>query len=76
MERVYLETTLIRYLCSRPSRDLLVAAHQQVTSDWWTSRRETFDCFVSQISLMKYQRVIRKKHGGEWKSSICFLSSK
>jgi predicted nucleic acid-binding protein len=51
MESVYLETTLISYLCSRPSRDLLVAAHQQVTSDWWISRRETFDCFVSQIVI-------------------------
>jgi len=48
---VYLETTLISYLCSRPSRDLLVAAHQQVTSDWWTSRREAFDCFISQIVI-------------------------
>ena len=51
MERVYLETTLISYLCSRPSRDLLVAAHQQVTSDWWNSRRKAFDCFVSQIVI-------------------------
>jgi len=51
MESVYLETTLISYLCSRPSRDLLVAAHQQVTSDWWTSRREAFDCFISQIVI-------------------------
>jgi len=51
MESVYLETTLISYLCSRPSRDLLVAAHQQVTSDWWATRREAFDCFVSQIVI-------------------------
>jgi hypothetical protein len=51
MESVYLETTLISYLCSRPSRDLLVAAHQQVTSDWWISRREIFDCFVSQVVI-------------------------
>jgi predicted nucleic acid-binding protein len=51
MESVYLETTLISYLCSRPSRDLLVAAHQQVTSDWWSGRRGAFDCFVSQIVL-------------------------
>jgi len=51
MERVYLETTLISYLCSRPSRDLLVAAHQQVTFDWWNNRRKGFDCFVSQIVI-------------------------
>jgi hypothetical protein len=51
MERVYLETTLISYLCSRPSRALLVAAHQQVTSEWWNSRRKAFDCFVSQVVI-------------------------
>jgi predicted nucleic acid-binding protein len=51
MESVYIETTVISYLSSRPSRDLLVAAHQQVTYDWWTSRRENFDCFVSQIVI-------------------------
>jgi predicted nucleic acid-binding protein len=51
MESVYLETTVISYFCSSPSRDLLVAAHQQVTFDWWTMRREAFDCFVSQIVI-------------------------
>jgi predicted nucleic acid-binding protein len=51
METVYLETTLISYLCSRPSRDLLVAAHQQITYDWWSSRRDDFDCFVSQVVI-------------------------
>ena len=30
---VYLETTFISYLTARPSRDLLVAGHQQVTRD-------------------------------------------
>jgi hypothetical protein len=32
---VYLETSVISYYVSRPSRDLIVAAHQQVTHDWW-----------------------------------------
>jgi hypothetical protein len=32
---VYLETSVISYYVSRPSRDLIVAAHQQITSDWW-----------------------------------------
>lgn len=49
METVYLETTIISYLVSRPSRDLLVAAHQQTTHEWWTYRKNEFDCFVSQV---------------------------
>ena len=28
---VYIESTVISYLTSRPSRDLIVAAHQQIT---------------------------------------------
>lgn len=51
MESVYLETTLISYLVSRPSRDLLVAAHQQITYDWWTNRRQNFECYVSQAVI-------------------------
>ena len=51
METVYIETTFISYLVSRPSRDLLVAAHQQATREWWSERRETFECDVSQVVL-------------------------
>ncbi|MFI5396851.1 MAG: hypothetical protein ACHQ9S_15045 [Candidatus Binatia bacterium] len=29
--RVYLETTVISYLTARPSRDIVVAAHQELT---------------------------------------------
>jgi hypothetical protein len=48
--RVYVETSIVSYLTSRPSRDLLVAAHQQVTRDWWDSRA-SFDLFASQVVL-------------------------
>jgi hypothetical protein len=49
MESVYLETTFISYLVARPSRDLLVAAHQQITHEWWTNHRTVFKCSVSQF---------------------------
>jgi hypothetical protein len=51
MESVYLETTFISYLVARPSRDLLVAAHQQITQEWWANRRSQFECSVSQVVL-------------------------
>ena len=51
MESVYIETTAISYLAARPSRDLLVAAHQQATHDWWRERRQAFECYVSQVVL-------------------------
>lgn len=51
MESVYLETTFLSYLVARPSRDLLVAAHQQATQDWWADRRGKFQCCVSQVVI-------------------------
>jgi hypothetical protein len=51
MEAVYLETTFISYLVSRPSRDLLVAAHQQATHEWWTERHQEFECYVSPVVI-------------------------
>ena len=48
MEKVYLETTFVSYLAARPSRDLIVAAHQQVTNEWWSQRRSDFECYISQ----------------------------
>jgi hypothetical protein len=51
METVYLETTFISYLVARQSRDLLVAAHQQATQEWWETRRGEFECCVSQVVI-------------------------
>lgn len=47
--KVYLETTIVSYLAARPSRNLIVAAHQQITHDWWDGQRGEFDLFVSQL---------------------------
>ena len=49
--KVYLETTIISYLAARPSRDLIVAANQQMTQEWWQSRRAMFDSFVSEAVI-------------------------
>lgn len=46
--KIYVETTVVSYLAARRSRDLVVAAHQQITEDWWHLRRADFDLFVSQ----------------------------
>jgi hypothetical protein len=48
-QRVYLETTIVSYLTARPSRDLILAAHQVVTRQWWEQRRADFEVYVSQL---------------------------
>ena len=45
--RVYIETTIVSYLAARLSRDLIVAAHQQLTAEWWATRRSEFEIFTS-----------------------------
>ena len=49
--RLYLETTIPSYLTSWPSRDLIIAGHQQVTRDWWEKRRGDFQIYISQLVL-------------------------
>jgi len=39
---VYIETSIISYLAAHPSRDLITAAHQQITHTWWQERRPEF----------------------------------
>jgi hypothetical protein len=51
--RVYLETSVISYLASWPSRDLIVAANQQLTQEWWQVRRQDFDSFISQLVIQE-----------------------
>jgi hypothetical protein len=49
--KVYVETSVVSYLSSRPSRDLVLAAHQQITRQWWETRRQAFDLHVSQAVI-------------------------
>lgn len=50
---MYLETSVISYLTSRPSRDVVVAGHQQVTQEWWEKRREAFQLVASELVLQE-----------------------
>ncbi len=52
----YLETSIPSYLAARPSADLLIAAHQQVTHEWWRDAPTKYDLYVSEAVL----REIRK----------------
>ena len=51
METVYIETSVISYLAARPSRDIIVAAHQAISDLWWHEHRQRFACHVSQVVL-------------------------
>ena len=49
--KVYVETSVISYLTARPSRDVVVAGHQETTREWWRTCRDRFELVASQIVL-------------------------
>jgi len=51
--KVYVETSVISYITAQPSRDLIVAANQQVSQEWWRERRERFSLFASQLVMQE-----------------------
>ena len=49
--KLYIETSIPSYLVSIPSRDIIVAGHQQTTRLWWDLRKDNFDIFISQFLI-------------------------
>jgi len=47
--KVYIETSVVSYYTARPSRDLIVAARQELTRARWERIRTQFDCYVSVL---------------------------
>ena len=45
----YIETSVLSYLTSRPSRDVVVTAYQQVTREWWGDARDRFQLVASEL---------------------------
>ncbi|MHB1422064.1 MAG: type II toxin-antitoxin system VapC family toxin [Gemmataceae bacterium] len=52
-ERVYIETTFVSYLTAWPSRDVVIAGHQQTTREWWDTRRHSYELCISQLVLQE-----------------------
>ena len=51
MKTVYVETSIISYLTSRPSRDICVAAWQEITTQWWEQERAKYELFTSELVI-------------------------
>jgi predicted nucleic acid-binding protein len=51
---VYVETTIPIYLTAWPSLDLVRAAHQQITREWW-ARRGGFELYASRLVVQECQ---------------------
>ena len=49
MPVAYIETSVVSYLTSRPSRDVVMLARQQVTREWWRTARDRFHLAASEL---------------------------
>ena len=54
--KVYIESTIPSYYIAKPSRDLIVAAHQQLTKTWWDIILPKIDPFISPFVLEEIAR--------------------
>lgn len=53
---IYVETSIISYLIARPTNNLLAAAWQKSTVDWWNYQRDKFDLFISEVVAEEAKR--------------------
>ncbi len=51
--KVYIETSVISYFVSRSNRDIIIAANQQATQEWWSARKKDFDVYISQLVIQE-----------------------
>ena len=52
----YIETSVVSYYTARRSRDLIVAAHQEITYAWWDGHLHEYAAYVSQVVLEEIRR--------------------
>ncbi len=68
-KRVYIETSVISYLASRPSRDIIRLGKQRLTAEWWEERHK-WELFITptvndEICRGDADAVKRRKHVAE-----------
>ena len=51
--RVYVETSVVSYLTARPARDIVIAARQHSTREWWAVAAQRFELVISDLVLQE-----------------------
>lgn len=55
-QSVFIETTIPSYYVARRARDIVQAARQQLTIEWWDEHRSGFDLFCSEAVLAELRK--------------------
>jgi len=48
MQKIYIETSVVSYLTSRVSKNIIIAGHQIITKDFW-DQIDTANTFISEL---------------------------
>jgi hypothetical protein len=54
-EKVYLDSTIPSYIIAKPSRDIILLGRQELTREWWETRRGSYELFISEIVLLEIE---------------------
>jgi len=54
--RVYIESSVVSYLTSRPSRNQTDAVRQQTTKDWFAKYASRFELIISELVVVESRR--------------------
>ena len=46
---VYIETPVVSYLTAKPSRDIMIAGHQEATRELWAKLSSRYETYVSAL---------------------------
>ena len=53
---IYIESSVVSYYTSKRAHNLVVAARQQITKNWWKHRMSLFKPYISQVVLEEIGR--------------------
>ena len=48
---IYIENSVVSYLTSDPSTNIITAARQALTREWWNNKRFDYDLYISEFVI-------------------------
>ncbi|MGA1794723.1 MAG: type II toxin-antitoxin system VapC family toxin [bacterium] len=48
-KHIYIETTVVSYFTAKPSRDIMIAGHQEATRELWTKLSTRYETYISAL---------------------------
>lgn len=55
-KKAYIETSIVSYFTARPSRDLVIAARQEITHELWQVLQKQYEIYISALVIQEASR--------------------